>query len=96
MDASQDGGEEEGHSVQENGNTTPSVLKYLDRDCERARINSLVNLILTHDSGHDLIEDLLCLVDKYDLHRLSSAVLDCVPQSVEAGSSSPASSHSPS
>lgn len=82
--------------------TVPAVLKYLDRDCERARIHSLVSLILSHDSGRALIEEVLGLVDKFSLYRLGSVIVDGCPsaRSGESGtgdSCSPSSSqHSPS
>lgn len=97
MDVSQScpDAEEESAAKSDNGKTIPSVLKYMDRDCERARISSLVSLVLTHDSGHELIEQILQLVDKYELDRLSSVVLDCLPSAAETDSSSNSSVSSP-
>lgn len=69
--------------------TIPSILKYMDRDCERPRLLSLLNLVLLHDSGHNVISDILLLCDRYSLHRLRSVVLDSKNSNNKSESSSP-------
>lgn len=55
--------------------TTPSLLKYMDRECERARLNSVVTLLLAHE-GREVLTNILNLCDKYKLSRLEQLILD--------------------
>ena len=47
----------------------------MNRDCERPRLNSVVNLLLSHN-GQSVINDILDLCVKYKLERLEKLILD--------------------
>jgi len=56
-------------------NTPPSPLKYLDNDCPRARIESLVNLMISQSNGNELLTDMLNLCERYGLERLAEILV---------------------
>ena len=47
----------------------------MNDDCERPRLNSVMNLLMTHN-GQDVISDILELCAKYKLDRLEKLILD--------------------
>ena len=54
---------------------TPAILIYMNNDCERPRLQSLITLILSHD-GHKVMSNILTLCEKYKLERLENLILD--------------------